>query len=72
MTNEMTNEQRVRQTLLPHVRLIHLNEATRRLADRFADDKIETGVAAWLADPVNKHFLKNAAVEALMAGLRGG
>jgi hypothetical protein len=68
----MSNEKHLRQALLPHVRTHLLNESVRRLADRFADDEIETGVAAWLADPVNKHFLKNAAVEALMAGLRGG
>ena len=66
----MTNEQRVRQTLLPHVRLIYLPEAVRRLADRFDDDAIETGVAAWLADPKNKHFLKDPRVEALCAALR--
>jgi hypothetical protein len=66
----MTNEQRVRQALLPHVRIHLLNEATRRCADRFDDDAIETGVAAWLADPKNKHFLKDARTEALCAALR--
>ena len=68
----MSNEKHLRQALLPHVRTHLLNEAVRRLADRFDDDAIEAGIESWLADPKNKHFLKDPRVEALCAGLRGG